>query len=259
MKKSLLAIALATIALSSTAHADYVYKLPLEVAGGGPLPNGTISFGNSGATTPVEPSKPDVEQPVTPVDPFEIEDKRCDPYATTYPENYWGRDLTMASPIIEVDENGQKGKTSYSCKLKNEDPNVLAKYQDVINQTYNDGGVLKSANMCNPLKTNTNAPMTCEMLGSNSYYSYKFTKDSGGNITSLSLNVATLVIPNSSLVSATNQYFIKGVECKNIRPKKNFFGVALNGHYDCDLTTPFSYDEMVGSMGKRFIIEIKKS
>lgn len=264
MKLTLLAIALA---LPCVAQASYSFKIPLETAQGGALENGSIVF-NKPATmptnpTPVEPTEP--EQPSEPVkpDPFELEDSRCDPYASTYPENYYGRQLTNPSSVAEVDENGNFIRFNYSCKLKNEDENVLAKYSDVINPTYVKNNVTYVSNYCakTPVGGNQNAPMSCEVWGANSYFSYKYTKDSAGNVNrdSFTYNVATLSLAGSELQNPSNKFFIKGIECINLRQKKNIFGMALNFHFDCDLVEPITYDEIVRDTGKRFIIEIRKS
>ncbi|WP_372821406.1 hypothetical protein ACCE15_19270 [Pseudomonas parafulva] len=262
MKLTLLAIALA---LPCLAQASYSFKIPLEMAQGGALENGSIVF-NKPATTPTKPVEPnEPEQPSEPVepDPFELEDSRCDPYATTYPENYWGREKPTNSNLIEVDENGNFVRYNFSCKLKNEDENVLAKYQDVINPTYVRNGVTYVSNYCEktPVGGNLNAPMSCEVWGSNSYFNYKYTKDSSGNINrdSFTYNVATLFLTDVELQNSSNRFFVKGRECINLRQKKNYFGVVWNGHFDCDLVEPITYDEIVRDTGKRFIIEIRKS
>lgn len=258
MKLTLLAIALALPCIAQAA--TYSFKMPLENAQGGALENGSIVF-NKPATTPTNPTEP--EKPVEPTDPdpFELEDSRCDPYATTYPENYWGRDMVMNSNLVEVDENGNFVRYNASCKLKNEDENVLAKYQDVINPTYVKNGVTYVSNYCAkiPVGGNQNAPMTCEVWGKNSYLSYKYTKDSEGNVNSLSYRVATLFIYDADLQNPSNRFFIKGRECINLRQKSNYFGVKLKSHFDCDLVEPITYDEIVRDTGKRFIIEIRKS
>lgn len=254
MKLTLLAIALA---LPCVAQASYSFKIPLEMAQGGALENGSIIF-NKPITTPTNPNPVEPAEPTEP-DPFEIEDSRCDPYANTYPENYYGRQLNNPSSVAEVDENGNLVRYSYDCKLKNEDENVIAKYTDVINVNYIENGALVKKNTCDgrTIASNTNEPKTCEALGNSSYFSYKINTDSNGNLINYTYNKASLFMPPTA--DPANRYFIKGIECLNIRQKKNFFGIVLTGHYDCDLVTPITIDEIVRDLGKRYIIEIRKS
>lgn len=254
MKLTLLAIALALPCLAQAA--TYSFKMPLENAQGGALENGSIVFKNSPTTptNPVEPTEPEI------VDPFEIEDPRCDHYASTYPENYYGRQLNNPSRVVEVDEYGNFLRYSYDCKLKNEDENVIAKYTDVIDVDYYKDGNLVKKNTCDGVRTiasNTNEARTCEALGNNSYFSYKINTDSDGKLINYTYNKTSLFLPPTA--DPANRYFIKGIECLNIRQKKNFFGVVLKGHYDCDLVTPITIDEIVRDLGKRYIIEIRKS
>lgn len=153
MKQSLLAIALATIALSSTAHAAYVYKLPLEVAGGGSLPNGTITFGNGGATTPTVPTEPE------PIDPDEpIVPEKCADYVNPdfpsekrfWPQNY--KDVELCQP--QQDTNPAFLTSFYDyvpAKIDNCPVRPVATFQGgiIINQRYRCGADLKPQSFYN--------------------------------------------------------------------------------------------------------------
>lgn len=237
MKQSLLAIALATIALSSTAQAAYVYKLPLEVAGGGSLPNGTISFGNGGATTPTVPTEPEPE----PVDPFEPEDKRCDPLAQSYPENYYGRDMYPAKAVML-----QNGQIHWPCKLKQVDkPNLIARYMSGISGS-NAG--TQDANRCmyEPVTSNS-----CSININYIVFEYDIIRVNG----EVTYKPYPLIIYKDDFFKDFGAYpqriVIDGIECKDFKSYRKPF---IKAWVTCDFNT--SMDWVVSNSGKPFVIEV---
>ncbi|WP_405126100.1 hypothetical protein ACI51W_03600 [Pseudomonas marginalis] len=241
MKKSLLAIALATIALSSTAQAAYVYKLPLEVAGGGSLPNGTISFGNGGNTSPVEPSEPEV------IDPFEPENPACDPYAVGYPGNSTGKDLVNGSWY----SNKDLGFEYRSCKLKTvEKPKLLARYASIF-PSYLDE--------CNAsqLKISTFlGKQACRVSGAQLLDIYYFPSSNGTGGYNYA-NYIIQVLPFNSKWSFTmedvDRIEIDGSVCGNLK----YINYPMNrptSMVSCDLNIP--YQEISSKINKQIMIEI---
>lgn len=242
MKQSLLAIALATIALSSTAHAEYVYKLPLEVANGGSLPNGTISFGNGGgATTPVEPTEPEV------IDPFEPENPACDPYAAGYPGNSTGKDLIWG---VWYDNSYTDGSTYRPCKLKPvEKDKLLARFPFSFPERVDH---------CNPLNgiSGNNGVGSCSIQSQIFQFHYKYSVAGDGTYTYTNLPVAFYVHANAGFnLEDIDRIVFDGEACTNPRYRVGPppFNKVTNEPI-CDMSA--SYNQMKSKANTQFIVEI---
>ena len=255
MKKSLLAIALAITSI--TAQAGYVYQLPLEVAGGGALANGSITFGNGGAVTPpVEPSEPTIP------DPFEPEDSRCDPMAQTYPENSMGREDTFWAGIYQPMEGEANGPQYEACKLKDTgNPDLLARFQDGISYPYysnpNDVSSLIGSDNCNANNLANNPSLTkCSVSGV--FFNYRYKVERNGLSEVIGLTPQPIEIMASSIDSGLSleevgKVVVDGKECSNWRNGLNIFQKP-NGWMTCDYNVP--YETIVAKMGKAYIVEI---
>lgn len=243
MKKSLLAIALATIALSSTAQAAYVYKLPLEVAGGGSLPNGTISFGNGGATTPVEPSEPEV------IDPFAQENPKCDPWAEGYPGNSTGKDLIWG---VWYDYSFTDGKTYRPCKLKEvQKPKLLARFLFAFPT---------SSDRCdpnNPKSLWTTGKKECYINGQDYNFVYSVSMGSDGVYNYMQKYVQFWLPSNAGFtMQQMDRIVFDGVACTNPRYYvSTVLGKpVVTSNTVCDL--PLTYNELRAKANTPFLVEI---
>ncbi|WP_372821404.1 hypothetical protein ACCE15_19260 [Pseudomonas parafulva] len=107
MKKEILsAITLAILAATSTAHAEYMAKIPLEMAQGGHLENGSIQIidsnsgngsggnvgGSTGGETPVTPEEPKPES-------------RCVAYKQTLIEIASAQSLPVEVRYVDLDNH----------------------------------------------------------------------------------------------------------------------------------------------------------
>lgn len=238
MKKSLTAIAFALplLAASSFTLADYQIRIGVETPQGGSLPQGSISFSNGGAVTPpVEPSAP-----ANP-DPFEPEDKRCDPYATTYPENYWGRDSYPARGVML-----KNGQIHYACKLKPVDkPNLIARYMSGISGA--NAGALATNGCLNASSTDATCFMNLNLI----QWEFKIIRNNG-NVTFQSY---PLIIYKDDFFKEYGQYpqriVIDGMECKDFKPYRLPF---VKTWVTCEFDT--SMDWIESHSGRPFVIEV---
>lgn len=255
MKHSILATAIALVALSSTAQAAYIYKLPLEVAGGGSLPNGTISFGNGGgATTPVEPAEPEV------IDPFEPENPNCTNYPTNKEETDLGRDRYNTQIHQEL-VNGENGPVYRACKLKDSgEAKLLAKFVDGISNIYyrpvNQGGLLSNDRCNKEFIMSLSSAMGCPVSSNYFNYTYKYSKDSQGNVTLLGFNyVHTSELSIGFPLQSIGRLVIDGQECTNLRVHTERNGTfVMPNTIDCDMNMP--YETIKAKIGKPYIVEV---
>lgn len=241
--KHLLATGVALLALTSTVQAAYVYKLPLEVAGGGSLPNGTISFGTGGdVTPPVEPSEPAIEDPFEPVNPA------CDPWAVGYPGNSTGKDLTFGSWY----SNKALGVEYRSCKLKPvSKPKLLARYASII-PSYVDE--------CNPnsLKIlNRLVKPACSIFGVGMlefYYQVAGTDPSNYKYTQYNVQV-TLKSSWPFTKDDIDRIEFDGIVCNNLSYFKHPMMGTLTNIVLCDASS-LSYSQLRSVMDKQIMVEI---
>ncbi|WP_212627985.1 hypothetical protein [Pseudomonas putida] len=246
MKKTLLAIALSTTAFTSIAHAEFIYKLPLEIKGGGSLPNGSITFNNKAApvdpTTPSEPETPvEPTEPTEPeiVDPFEPENPECDPLAQGYPANSIGKEYDFAAGWI--DENGVRYA---ACKLKSEpEDKLLVKFVD---------GFGLGNDYCNPSnQTNTLSSASC-IVGSSYFVStFKPTFSDGGYKYSYTRTIVQIPSGKGFTFAEIGKIEIDGKECSNPR------SVNITPMWKanvCDLG--LSYEQLKEKTYKPYIVKI---
>ncbi|RTX96398.1 hypothetical protein EJ576_21980 [Pseudomonas sp. C 49-2] len=260
MKKSILAIALSITALTSTAQAGFMYQLPLEVKGGGSLPNGTISFGNPVVSPPVtEPSIPDPVEPSIPVIPdlYGKVDPTCNPFLEgnrdtidlSNREQDWGNGFS--------DNNYPDGGTnSYiPCKLKpSEDSKVIARFMHILptaaDECTND--ILVSSN-------------NCKVWGRVAVFNYKVTKLTGGgyNLQSSMVDIQSLfhgVVSKGFAMSDVDRIEFDGVPCSNLTylvTELGFFKLTSTTPYS-GCTFPLTHDQLMEKANKEFLIEIFK-
>lgn len=240
MKHSILATAIALVALSSTAQAAYIYKLPLEVAGGGSLPNGTISFGNGGNTSPVEPTEPEPSIP----DPFEPENPACDPYAQGYPGNSIGRDTEYGMYY----KNSVTGFEYHSCKLKSKpDGKLLARIGYYIPSE------LDYCNSSQMVIKREFLKMACAVQSNFLNYYYQVSKDASGSNSysfhTVQVNLNGWPVPLSNV----DRIVVDGSVCNNLRMYALPTGTLTNIML-CD--TALTYPELAAKMDKQIMLEI---
>ncbi len=226
-------------------------RIPMEVAGGGAMPNGSITFGNK-AEKPPETVEPEV------VDPFAPENPTCDPLAQ---DNNPGKYFDFAMDYDQEIVNGVNGVRYRACKLKDTgEPNLLAKFVSVIPNNYLDStGKLVTSDKCDSsLAGNLLSYSSCN-VGSEPYFSYNFkpSKDINGNY-SYAIEPVVFGMPTSVSFDNIGKIVIDGVECTNIR-KKLLGGWPGNYIYQegsriCDY--PMSYEAVKAKIGKPYITEI---
>lgn len=245
MKKSILAIALALpLATSSTLTlADYRMHIAMETPQGGALPKGSITFGNGGVVTPpVEPTEPEV------VDPFEPEDKRCDPFAVGYPGNSTGKDLTYGSWY----NNKALGLEYRSCKLKPvSKPKLLARYASII-PSYVDG--------CNPNDLKIYRRLfkpACSAYGAGilEFY-YQVTGTEPSNYSYTQYDVAVNLDSNWPFtMNDIDRIEFDGGICNNLRFWKHpMTGTVYTSTVVCD--SNITYGQLKAKIDKQIMVEI---
>jgi len=241
MKKTLTAIAFALplLAVSTFSLAEYQMRIAMETPQGGSLPKGTIKFGNKDAVTPpVEPSEPAIP------DPFEPEDKRCDPYAQGYPGNSIGRDKEYGMYY----KNSVTGFEYHSCKLKSKpEGKLLARVGYYIPSEWdycNSGQMVIKKEF---LK------MACAVQSNFLNYYYQVSKDvSGSNLYSfhtVQVNLNGWPVPMSNV----DRIVVDGSVCNNLRMYALPTGTLTNVML-CD--TALTYPELAAKMDKQIMVEI---
>lgn len=257
-KLTKLALALPLVLAATTSQATYTIRIAMETTGGGSLPAGSIVFSNKddAPVGPVTPTEPEV------VDPFEPEDNRCDPYATTWPEAFYGREKDTPITIYQSDADNPSGKIYQACKLKEiEKPNLLLRYQDGISVRYFDALSSKwvEKDECdvnfNPLISSSNK---CSVRGGYTRYEFNVMIDANGfKLTPRTVYVNTILIEAKIAMADVGRIVIDGVECTNIRQEHAYGGnkgPVIQWSYMCDYNV--SYDDVIAKRGQPYITEI---
>lgn len=243
MKKTIrsLLVSLPLIIAAAPSFAGFQMRIPMEVAGGGSMPNGSITFNNNAETAPetVEPTEPEV------VDPFAPENPACDPYAQGYPGNSTGKDYVYGYWYQYPDT----GVEYRSCKLKPvSKPKLLARYSSIIPSPRDD---------CNPSRIKT-----YNLFGANVCYAigfgmleffFKPTEISPG-VYSYANHVGQINIGSDwgFTMSDVDRIEFGGFSCNNLRYYKR--GPSVTKDVICDSNA--SYEGLLGIMDKQLIVEI---
>lgn len=242
MKKTIrsLLVSLPLLLVAAPSFAGYQLRMPLEVAGGGTMPNGSIIFGNKAETPPetVEPTEPEV------VDPFEPENPACDPYAVGYPGNSIGKDTEYGMYY----KNSATGFEYHSCKLKSKpDGKLLARVGYFIPSESDHCNSSQMVIKKEFLK------MACAVQSSFLNYYYQVSQDvSGSNLYSFHTVQVNL---NGWPVQMSNvdRIVVDGSVCNNLRMYALPTGTLTNIML-CDTT--LTYPELAAKMDKQIMVEI---
>lgn len=246
MKKTIrsLLVSLPFLIAAAPSFAGFELRIPMEVAGGGSMPNGSITFGNKAETPPetVEPTEPEV------VDPFEPENPACDPWAVGYPGNSTGKDYDFGSWY----NNEALGLEYHSCKLKPvSKPKLLARYASII-PSYDDG--------CNPNDLKIYKKLfkpACSAYGAGIlefYYQVTGTEPSNYSYTQYDV-VVTLDSKWPFTMNDIDRIEFDGAICNNLRFWKHpMTGAVYTNIFVCD--TNITYGQLKARMDKQFMVEI---
>ncbi|QUG90763.1 hypothetical protein GR140_19045 [Pseudomonas putida] len=264
MKKTISsAIVALPFILTAPSYAGFEIRMPMEVAGGGVMPNNSIVFktiidtdtgSDTTPVTPEEPSTPDEpavpDEPVA-IDPFEPENPDCDPYAQDYPGNVTGKELVWDDGFTNAD-----GTSYRSCKLKDTgDTNLLARYVSGI-----DAGVSSTADSCNPSASNSAvASGSCRIAFTYFTLPYTVEPNVGGSYNYTNQPVKFL-LPSKATFSYDDigRIEIDGHVCSNLRTYviATFPVVRYGTDRICDLNA--SYEDISSKVGQPFLVEIYK-
>lgn len=257
MKKTIrsLLVSLPLIIAAAPSFAGFQMRIPMEVAGGGSMPNGSITFNNNAETAPA-PTEPEV------VDPFEPEDPRCDPYATTWPELSYGKEKDLSFQFTQYDETNVSGKKYTACKLKDDgNSNLILTFQDGISTRYYDDLNARwiNSDMCDSsLNPDVMSKSTCEVRGSRILYTYNVIAGANGySLTPSYVTVSTSEIENLTTIADVGSVLIDSVPCENFRPfTMGARPIVYPGMYKCDYSV--GYDVIKSKIGKPYINKIYK-
>lgn len=253
MKKTIrsLLVSLPFLIAAAPSFAGFELRIPMEVAGGGSMPNGSITFGNKAETPPetVEPTEPEV------VDPFEPENPACDPYAQGYPGNVTGKELVWSDGYYLAD-----GTMYRSCKLKDTgESNLLARYVAGISEpSLDSSGNVRDWDKCNP-----NSPLTqvnstkCQMHMT--FFSMPFTPTSNGaGGYSYSNLPFQFFLPEKAGFSYDDigTIEIDGHACQNLRSYvvRTWPTLVMSTERICDFSG--SYETLKAKVGQPYIVKI---
>ena len=254
MKKTIrsLLVSLPLIIAAAPSFAGFELRIPMEVAGGGSMPNGSITFGNK-AETPPETVEPEVVDPFAPANPV------CDPLAQEAPMNNTGKELVWSDGFRMEGSNGANGLNYRSCKLKDTgEPNLLARFVTGISYPYTISTTLVNNDKCDPSASSSQVDkVSCRVSTPFIAFDYKPTALGGGSYAYTTMPV-TLYMPDNSGFSYDDigSFIIDGKSCENMRKVQ----VGYPGHYYdqpyriCDYSV--SYESLKAKKGKPFLVEI---
>jgi hypothetical protein len=265
MKKTIrsLLVSLPLLIAAAPSFAGYQMRIPMEVAAGGSMQNGSITFTNKAETPPetVEPTEPEVVDPSLPVLPdlYGKVDPACNPFidgnASSIDlinrERDWGNGYS--------DNNYEDGKSYIPCKLKpSENSNVIARFMYAIPV---------SADQCTKEILDQYGPTknVCVVQSRLINFPYVTTRLSGGEYTRKSNMVDIQGFDNGLAkkgytLSDVGRVEFDGVSCDNLTYlvtdsiwKKTTSTVPNSG-----CTLPLTYEQIVEKGKKEFLVEIYK-